>query len=211
MKLFKNNGGFTLIELMVVVGIIAILLAIAIPNYQKYQAKARQTEAKLNLAAVYTAERAFSVENSSFTTCLREIGVAADGSNTFYVVGFMIGAASTNTCGPRNDGDCKGLGWDTSAAATVAISPCSAGAPTAGTTAGTATSYVPIVASARANSSANFNNVGTMTGTNGSAASVTSSAFNAGAVGNINSSSSTTYDGWTINQNKILSNVVPGL
>lgn len=35
MKISKNNQGFTLMELMIVVAVIAILVAIAMPNYQR--------------------------------------------------------------------------------------------------------------------------------------------------------------------------------
>lgn len=43
-KVLKNQEGFTLIELMIVVGIIGILVAIAAPNFSRYQSKARQSE-----------------------------------------------------------------------------------------------------------------------------------------------------------------------
>ena len=51
------SKGFTLIELMIVVAIIGILAAIAIPNFSKFQARAKQSEAKANLKAIYTAKQ----------------------------------------------------------------------------------------------------------------------------------------------------------
>jgi type IV pilus assembly protein PilA len=44
---------------MIVVAIIGILSAVAIPNFKKYQAKSRSSEAKIQLAAAYTAEAVF--------------------------------------------------------------------------------------------------------------------------------------------------------
>lgn len=54
----RNVGGFTLVEVMVVVAIIGILSAVAIPNFKKFQAKAKQSEARITLAALYVADRA---------------------------------------------------------------------------------------------------------------------------------------------------------
>ncbi|ADU97315.1 type IV pilin protein [Thermovibrio ammonificans] len=62
----KVRKAFTLIELMVVVAIIAILAAIAIPQYKKFQLRAKTSEAKENLGAIRTAEEAYSAENDVY-------------------------------------------------------------------------------------------------------------------------------------------------
>jgi type IV pilus assembly protein PilA len=68
MKNSFNHEGFTLVELMLVVAIIGILAAIAIPNFMKYQARAKQSEAKSNLKGIYTAEVSYFSEKNSFAT-----------------------------------------------------------------------------------------------------------------------------------------------
>jgi len=72
-KQLKGQKGFTLIELMIVVAIIGILAAIAIPNFLQYQMKSRQSEAKTNLQAIKTSEVAFQAERGCF------IGMTAEG------------------------------------------------------------------------------------------------------------------------------------
>ena len=62
----KSKKGFTLIELMIVVAIIGILAAIAIPNFVRFQLKAKTSEGKVNLAAIRTAEEAYFSEFGSY-------------------------------------------------------------------------------------------------------------------------------------------------
>ena len=50
----KRNKGFSLVELMVVVGIMGILASLAIPRFQTYQAKAKRTEAQSLLGQIFT-------------------------------------------------------------------------------------------------------------------------------------------------------------
>lgn len=68
LKSLRSSKGFTLIELMIVVAIIGILAAIAIPNFLTYQMKSRTSEAKTNLQAIKTSELAFQGERGCFAS-----------------------------------------------------------------------------------------------------------------------------------------------
>lgn len=63
LKARRSQAGFTLIELMITVGILGILAAIAIPTFIQYQARARQSEAKTSLSAIYMGQHAYWIEN----------------------------------------------------------------------------------------------------------------------------------------------------
>lgn len=64
----RFGKGFTLIELMIVVAIIGILAAIAIPNFVKFQCRSKQSEAKTNLKALYVAEESYYAEQDQYLT-----------------------------------------------------------------------------------------------------------------------------------------------
>lgn len=63
MKAAKMNG-FTLIELMVTVAILAVIAAIAIPAYTGYIATARNVEGMDNLSAIQLAEEQYAADNN---------------------------------------------------------------------------------------------------------------------------------------------------
>ncbi len=67
-KMVQNKKGFTLIELMIVVAIIGILAAIAIPNFIRYQLKAKTAEAKTNLKAIGTSQEAYRAEMDGYVS-----------------------------------------------------------------------------------------------------------------------------------------------
>jgi len=66
LSMLKSKKGFTLIELMIVVAIIGILAAIAIPNFLKFQAKSKQSEAKSNLGAIFTGQTSYFGEQNTY-------------------------------------------------------------------------------------------------------------------------------------------------
>lgn len=86
----KSQEGFTLVELMIVVAIIGVLSAVAVPNFKKYQAKAKSSEAKVQLAAAYTAEQAFYGDFGIYANCLAYMGYdpANEILSRYYMVGF---------------------------------------------------------------------------------------------------------------------------
>ena len=175
--------GFTLVELMVVVALLGILASIAVSNYLKFAANARKAEAKIALGAIYTAEVAFFVEQSSFTTCLSQAGYAPTGSSKYYVEGFDHVAMFF--CGSSGKLDCETYDY------------------TSGKGCGVASQYYP----------ANANvGKGGPTGVMAlvdalPAAMVSTNGFIAAAVGNISSSENTnvysTLDAWEIDQMRL--------
>ena len=94
-KSLKRQDGFTLVELMVVVAIIGLLSAVAIPNFKKYQAKAKTSEAKLQLSAAYTAQQSFYSDYDSYALCLAYMGFnpVNEISQRIYSVGFGTNTA----------------------------------------------------------------------------------------------------------------------
>lgn len=71
----KTSSGFTLIEMLVVIILIGILSAIALPSFLSQAAKGRQVEAKNSIGALNRAQQAYRTENSSFATTIEQLGI----------------------------------------------------------------------------------------------------------------------------------------
>jgi prepilin-type N-terminal cleavage/methylation domain-containing protein len=112
-----KRSGFSLIELMIVVAIMAFLAMIAVPNFNRFLAKAKRAEAYMNLHSIYAAEKAHWAEHGTYSDVLNGeggIGWKPEGK-TYYTYGFAgaegrnnfvgkLGATGAQLQGSRADG-----------------------------------------------------------------------------------------------------------
>ena len=95
----RTGLGFTLIELMIAVGIVALLAAIAYPSYIDHIRKSRRAEAKTLLLEAQSKQERFLTESNVYATSMTSLGYAANPApteNGWYTV------AVTNVVGPPN-------------------------------------------------------------------------------------------------------------
>lgn len=100
MQPIRQSSGFTLIELMVVVAIVAILAAIAIPSYSSQMTKSRRADGKALLMEVMQAQHRYFSENLTYVTTLTDLSYGAD-SNIESEEGYY--RVSASTCAAPDD------------------------------------------------------------------------------------------------------------
>ena len=71
----SNRRGFTLIELLIVVVIIGVLAAIAVPKFQNTKGKANAASLRADLRNLVTAEEAYFYDNSAYTTDITALNI----------------------------------------------------------------------------------------------------------------------------------------
>ena len=100
----KSNKGFTLIELMIVVAIIGILAAIAIPNFLRFQLKSKSSEGKVNIAAIRTAEESYLAEFGVYVQAPLAPVAIPGGTKAVFLEAAPLAQNSFNTLGWAPEG-----------------------------------------------------------------------------------------------------------
>lgn len=106
----KNRKGFTLIELMIVIAIIGILAAMAIPNFKKARESARQKACYSNIRVILGAVEMYNMDHSAMKSGLADTDVQSGG----YLVteGYLKTAVNKpeTDCAYSSTGDLTGSG-----------------------------------------------------------------------------------------------------
>ena len=83
-NILKNKKGFTLLEVLVTIGIVGVLSAIAIPAYNQYKQNANETAVKLEVSSAQKAYLAYDTVENTFCVNLAGAGVGTVGTSAVY-------------------------------------------------------------------------------------------------------------------------------
>jgi len=110
----KSEKGFTLVELLVVIIIIGILAAIALPNFLNQGAKAKQTEARQNIGMANRVQTVFRSENNTFANSFDALamgtlsGTSTTASTSNYSYTLAGAVENSSLIAQANDAALKG-------------------------------------------------------------------------------------------------------
>lgn len=93
----KGQQGFTLIELMIVVAIIGILAAVAIPAYQDYTIRAKVSEVLTVASAARTSVAEYYISTGSMPATTTAAGINTDTGQSDYITAIAFATSSTGT------------------------------------------------------------------------------------------------------------------
>lgn len=77
----RNQAGFTLVELMITVVVIAILAMVAIPAYNDSVKKGRRSDAKSMLTTIAARQEQYFMDNKTYASNVEKLGYSMNGSN----------------------------------------------------------------------------------------------------------------------------------
>ncbi|MGE0615500.1 MAG: type IV pilin protein [Bacteriovoracia bacterium] len=177
----NKNSGFTLIELMIVVGILGLLTTLAKANFDRSASRARQVEAKIALSAIYTVEKTFWMEAGTYSACLNNIGYGMEGTRRYYTIGYRSTSLASSNCWP---GAVSCMAW-----------PVTGGPDCTGQIMVQANAFINGALSPQIPDGSHLNN-----GSLGTSGAMDQSSFHLSAVGNIHRSGS--YSAFRINDLK---------
>ena len=95
----RGQGGFTIIEMMVVVAIVAILTAIILPNYQDAVRKSRRADGRSALTEMASKQEQFFAQNNTYTTTVDAEGTGLGMGKTTSNKGYYNLTAAAGACG----------------------------------------------------------------------------------------------------------------
>jgi prepilin-type N-terminal cleavage/methylation domain-containing protein len=89
MKPHRRSGGFSLIELLIVIAIILIIISMAVPMFNKARMHAAETAAEAAIRTLHTVQMQYFSQYGKYATSLSELGAAANGSASAAAAGLI--------------------------------------------------------------------------------------------------------------------------
>ena len=94
-------SAFSLVELMVAVGIVGVLVTLALPRYQQFMVQARRGEAKSNLSHIATLQEMYKIEHFNYYTSATMTGING--------IGYKDGFGNPGNCSDPSDDRDEGV------------------------------------------------------------------------------------------------------
>ena len=122
----RNSGGFTLLELLIVIAIVSILSAIAVPQLNAYKRNAFIDEVKIDLKNAALFQEAYFIDNDSYTGSVATLTSSGFRQNTQVVLGITVGVGGQSFSITATHNNCGSDTWTLSMSGQVIdpVTPC---------------------------------------------------------------------------------------